>query len=538
MGGAASFFEDVGGAIVNTANTVANTAVSAANAAAGVATDASNRAAAAAREATAIANTVASQTATIANQTAAFAQDKAGQAANLAMAAQAKARQATELAARAVKEQSEALARQAEALAREAESLAGQAGRFAEDALAVARDAAELAAKAAVEQVAGRVLGMVIDGLGLTPSKCYKDGDARTIITKVHDLFAYLEQLKSYRSQLLNGYQDAAGKLQEAINRRDQVQRLIDNLYIQKASLEQQVIKSREGAVGGIDYVTGRDYVSGREGATDYNRTFGPVPPVGSIGCLNPSRLNTIVTYIQPSIQQIKDLKIETDALAAEIGGRSTDINNIITELANLGKHHDGLIENIRDLNEELKKNIARKNTLDTLKNTVDKNLCCMKDPSLKMVTSADGIQFYTAISPQEYCGEFWDRGGKCDQYHQDFCRTNPKDTRCGCYSQIALGSDTPLEAAIKSNPRCYSSECNASKYLDSKVNLSDKCDVIVGCVDDLSAGAKFKNVQVSKCEPAHFSSMFLILFVIVIVLMLTAVYSDEIDQSMYINLG
>ncbi len=525
MGGAASFFESVGGGIVDAAKTVANTAVDVANGAAIVAKDAANKAASAAADAGRIASTVASQTASIASTVANEAKGLSGQALDLANQAQEKARQAAELAARAAREESEALANQAKGLADEAVALANRAKDIAAAALDKARAAAEAAAKAAIEQTAGRALGMVLDGLGLTPSQCYKDADARNIITKVLDTIAYLDQIKAYKVQLQASYQDLAVRKQDALNRKAQSQQIIARLIAEKAAVTQRVIDTREGA-------------------TDYNKPVGPVPALNNIGCLTPGRLDGIIKYLQPYIDQINQLTAETNALSTDIANRSAEVTQLVTDLDKLGKQQDELTSQIRSLNEELAKNVARNEKLDALKNSVDKSKCCVKDSKLATYNEANGVEFLKPITPQDYCGQYWGRGGKCDGFFKQLCVTNPTDSRCSCYSQLVLSSDSNLEAVRKTNPRCYSAECDATKYLDSAVGYGDPCDILIGCNKDLPVNAsgepdmdkfnkQYKKIQVSDCKPMYMGNMFLLLLVFVIMIAVMYSYSDEIDKEL-----
>ena len=511
MGGAVSFFESVGGGIVNAANTVANTAKDVANAAAGVATDAANRAAAAANEAANIASTVSSQTASIASNIAGEARNLSGQALDLANQAQQKAREAGEMAARAAQEESEALANQAKALADQAVSLANQARDVAGYALNKAREAAETAARSAIEQTAGRVLGMVIDGLGLSPSRCYSDADSRRIVMKAFDTIAYLDEIKAYKSKLQENYQAVAKRKQDAVDRKTQLQAAISQLISQKAQLESQVVNTREGI-------------------TNYTVQIGPIPGVNNIDCLTPERLNDIVNYLKPYADQITGLTAETNALTADINARTNEITALVNELSALGKQQDDLTNQIRNLNVELLNNLARKEKLEQVKDSVDKGLCCMKDPRLENVTGDGVYEFIKPITPEQYCGEYWGRGGKCDQYHNNICLNNPTDTRCSCYSQVVMQGDTGIVGQIKNNPRCYSAECDKTKYLDSTLEYDAPCDTLASCSSDIPEGTKIKNIQVAECS--MFSGMFLVLLVIIVVLAMTYSYAEDIDKE------
>ena len=468
-----------------------------------------------------------------------------------------------------------------------------------------------------VVDVATSVVGAVTSGES-KPIACYSDTDAKKFITNAHDTINYLNQLKTYKSQLQERYNIVKERLKLNLDQKDKLNKDISILIAKRETINKQIehyksnIKNKPVIEGffnsNITEIEGfnldnqpnqynldnldnlddlyesnnnlinKSYIYGNviqgdenfnmydqldlskynynipmnyigstklmryewfdngqsgqstsqtigqpdnshnEGNVDYNKIIGPVPSINDIGCLHVNRANEIVAYLQSYIDGINLLKTETDKLVKDITTDSDSMVKVSKEIDILNNNIHELTLVIQTLTTTLNNYKARAVKLEQLKNTMNKNKCCVKDKSLSIINTDDSNNaFIVPIIPEEYCGEYWDKGSACDTYYKTFCATNQDNDDCACYSKTIHPTDNPTIALIKSNPRCYSNLCDNTKYLDSAIMLDAQCTEATACYEDIPDYIKHKNINLVNCNPFYKSKLFLIFLIIII---------------------
>lgn len=260
------------------------------------------------------------------------------------------------------------------------------------------------------------------------------------------------------------------------------------------------------------------DVIKNKQNAGKVYTSYGPIPDLDKIGCLNSEKANAISKYLKPIADQINVLTEDTKKINDNIEKDSKLLKSLEDEIKDYEHKQTEAVNKLKELNEKLNNYEARDKKISQLKTTVDKGKCCMKDKGLPIITSDGSLQYIKPINPEDYCGEFWDKGPACDVYHSTLCKSDPEHKDCACYSKTVLPTDNPVVALIKSNPRCYSGLCDSTKYIDSKIVRNGKCETAQVCSEDVD-GAKVKNVEAHRCTPFYKTNMFIVFMILIIIL-------------------
>ncbi len=124
-------------------------------------------------------------------------------------------------------------------------------------------------------------------------------------------------------------------------------------------------------------------------------------------------------------------------------------------------------------------------------KSTTYQQLCCAHDPRLKPYNVQDEIRSATGnvfavendITPREYCGEYWERGGACDATMKTYCETYPGDDLCSCITGTDENpNDSEASKIYKRSPYCFNPTCQSYGYKPSRFGDTINCPSVQFC--------------------------------------------------------
>ncbi len=127
--------------------------------------------------------------------------------------------------------------------------------------------------------------------------------------------------------------------------------------------------------------------------------------------------------------------------------------------------------------------------------NVTAQQLCCAHDSRLRPYSIQDKVRSETNdvfalapdLTPKEYCGEYWDRGGACDVTMKNYCNTYPTDDICSCITGTQDDpNDSEAAKIYKRSPFCFNPTCQSYGYKPSRYNLEQDCPNVQFCDQNL----------------------------------------------------